>query len=49
VKTLSVVVKKGERPFSLLMVAEPIGAVTGEDLIGGCEKRRMPIHAVNGG
>jgi hypothetical protein len=34
VKTLSVVVKKGECPFTLLMVAEPIGAVAGEDVIG---------------
>jgi hypothetical protein len=31
------------------MVAEPIGAVAGEDMIGDYEKRRITIHAVNGG
>jgi hypothetical protein len=31
------------------MVAEPIGAMAGEDMIGNCEKRRTTIHAFIGG
>jgi hypothetical protein len=30
-------------------VVEPIGAVTGENMIGDCEKMRITSHAVNGG
>jgi hypothetical protein len=29
-----VIEKKGGSPYTLLMVAEPIGAVAGEDMIG---------------
>jgi hypothetical protein len=41
------IVKKGEWTFTLLMVAEPIGGVVGEDVVGYCEKRstaRQPFH-----